>query len=279
MALSLTRALRDASRRLYDVQRDNLQLESRLDVAVDPLMVIRETTGDSRLRTMNDHLGNGRDGFGIVRSMDQRRFHRRFTEACLPLIYGSAQWSQHAERVMRRMRIQAIRSEVFILTPRRWGKTYSVASYVAALLMAVPGIQIAVFSTASRASGSLKELVVRFINNTRYGARRIVRNSGEQLFLAMEPLPVGVTARSSKARDMSALQSTAKLFCYPGSVDSTYYIQCSVLGKRVASVITRMSLGLGAHGQWPSNTRTQCWMQCAEAPFHDRTLDVPFSSR
>lgn len=48
-----------------------------------------------------------------------------------------------------------------IVTPRRFGKTFSVAQYVAAFTAAVHGKEVAIFSTGRRASKKMLDLVFR----------------------------------------------------------------------------------------------------------------------
>ena len=64
---------------------------------------------------------------------------------------------------MQAQGIQCIRYEVTAITPRRWGKTWAVAMYVLALMLAVPGIRVCVFSTGKRASSSLMEIITQFM--------------------------------------------------------------------------------------------------------------------
>jgi hypothetical protein len=115
--------------------------------------------GDLRLNRLNYYLNN----LGVQRSPDQQLFHKHFTRAVLPKIYGTEQWNQESVRVMRSLNIKRIRYEVTAITPRRWGKTWSVALFVLALMLSCPGIRVCVFSTGKRASGSLMEIMLQFM--------------------------------------------------------------------------------------------------------------------
>jgi len=59
--------------------------------------------------------------------------------------------------------VDQFKSEVMIITPRRWGKTYSVAMFVAASAFAIESTTQAIFSTGRRASKKLLDLIYQFL--------------------------------------------------------------------------------------------------------------------
>jgi len=130
------------------------QVRERSVVYMD-LTSKKSSLGDGRLNKLNFWLNN----LGVQRSPDQTLFHKHFTNACLPKIYGAAEWNDASVRVMRMRGISRLRYEVTAITPRRWGKTWSVAMFVLALMLSCPGIRICVFSTGKRASSSLMEII------------------------------------------------------------------------------------------------------------------------
>lgn len=92
-------------------------------------------------------------------------------------------WEMQSERVMREMNITCIRPEVMIQTPRRFGKTVSVAMYCLTLLLCVPGIRICVFSTGKRASSGLSTEIMDRLNHVENGLDRILKsNQGKFAF-------------------------------------------------------------------------------------------------
>ena len=82
---------------------------------------------------------------------------------------------------MKEHGIDKIDFEVLITTARRMGKTYSIAMLTCALLMCVPGIRIIVISTGGRASSSLTETVLKFVELSPEGRDRIVKKNAEQV--------------------------------------------------------------------------------------------------
>ena len=142
------------------------------------------------------------DGFpGMARLGAQKRFHRAFTAACLPIIYGHQDFEKHRDRILATAGLERVETEVLICTPRRWGKTTSVAMFCAALLCSVEDMWISCFSTGQRASTSLLDLVAKLVRSLPGGASRILKKNQEQLFL-----------RGSSAAD------TRRMFSYPSSV-------------------------------------------------------------
>lgn len=59
--------------------------------------------------------------------------------------------------------IDQFKSEVMIVTPRRWGKTYSVAMFVAACAASLERTEQAIFSTGRRASEKLLQLIYQML--------------------------------------------------------------------------------------------------------------------
>jgi hypothetical protein len=70
-----------------------------------------------------------------------------------------------------------------IVTPRRFGKTFSVAQYVAAFSAAVHGKEVAIFSTGRRASKKMLDLVFRFLKPLIDGNKTVVTRNVEEILL------------------------------------------------------------------------------------------------
>lgn len=181
-------------------------IRRRIHVSTDRMGDISRNQGDIRAANVLKRLNN----LGYVRSKDQMWFHQAFFQACLPKIYGK-EWENSSMRVMEAYGITDIRYEVMAMTPRRWGKTVSVAMFVAALLLDVPGLTIAVFSTGKRASGSLTELVKKIICNVKGGAARIVKQSQEDLYIAAHAPTDGKGVNSQEAKALQSAEGTSKL--------------------------------------------------------------------
>ena len=110
--------------------------------------------GDARLRAVRLLLSEI-DGRGFERSNHQERFHEAFFRACGRVLYDK-DWEVHRARIMQQNQWTTSNSEVMISTPRRFGKTFSIAMFVACMAIVFP-CEIVVFSPARRASRKLLE--------------------------------------------------------------------------------------------------------------------------
>lgn len=211
------RALFDAA---LQRRQDSVQAESqvkrvrrRVDIACAPPESHDTDQGDANYAGIMRTL----DSFGM-RSEDQKKFHNMFMGALLPHVYGGRlAWPQVAERVMARLKIDKIQSEVFVLTPRRWGKTTSVAMFVAAVMLNVPGITVSCYSVAKRASTGLMAKVCEYISMVEGGMDRVIVRNVEALFVSERPPQPGV-GRATLVDD----KRTSKFWSYPAGADREY---------------------------------------------------------
>ncbi len=195
----------------------NKKLPTRLEASTDRLREVKNSNGDHRLARVRFYLKN----MGITRSEDQCRFHQAFIHACLPQIYKD-DWMLNSERVLREEKVKQLYSEVLIMTPRRWGKTFSVACYVLAMMLGNPGIRIAIFSINARASRNLTEIVTRFLNTMPNEASRVVKKNQEQLYLAAHPVDRLNPNRFGVNEDAP---DVSKLLSLPASVTGRFSFQ------------------------------------------------------
>ena len=82
------------------------------------------------------------DALEYPRSHHQVKFHDCFIRACLRIIYG-AEYERMESYLLAEMDVEQFRTEVMIVTPRRFGKTYSVAQFCAAFATSVMGKEVA----------------------------------------------------------------------------------------------------------------------------------------
>lgn len=105
--------------------------------------------GDANMRTLDIFLRRV-DARGYERSAQQLEFHEAFKKAAARVIYR-ADWEASKPVIMRQYGWTKVNSEVLISTPRRFGKTYSIAIYCACLAMAL-GVEIVVFRRSAHTS-------------------------------------------------------------------------------------------------------------------------------
>lgn len=192
--------------------------------------------GDERLRKVFWLLNN----MGYTRSPDQVLFHHSYVMACLPLIYGS-DWPRNSVRVMKSYRLQQLEQLVLVLTPRRIGKTVSVAMFVGSLLLCIPGLTIAVFSTCQRASTAIMKLVLKIMSGIPDTARRILANNKETLQIGETALPAGVGPNSAMAKKMANTPGVSVLNCFPASENSKclYLFQAIQINLIISYILLR----------------------------------------
>lgn len=125
---------------------------------------------------------------------------------CLPKIYGS-EWNEQKARVLRQRGMSRQRQEALINMARRNGKTFVNAGAAAVLLLMVPDISIAVFSTGERAARMLMDVVRNMIKKA-FDNGTIVKNTDFALVQSNKEVML-----------MEGPDGTKRLLgCYPGSV-------------------------------------------------------------
>ena len=140
-----------------------------------------KVSGDTRLHNLRKTLEMF-DNCGFMRSFQQRLFHEAFIRACIKHIYKD-DFASCAARLMRENRWLDIKQEVMITTPRRFGKTFSVALYVAAYAYSQPRCEISIFSTGRRASKKLLHTIFKFVIQLPNGSNMINKYNQETLEL------------------------------------------------------------------------------------------------
>lgn len=144
-----------------ELENKKMTIHSKLEYYTNPSLVDKQTGGDLKLRALIHALSRF-DKLGWERSKHQIDFHKAFISAILKKIYGQ---EIHANlvRLLKEYAIDELRPDVVICTPRRYGKTTSVAMFVAAVLWAIPGFKIDIYSTGRRASMKLLALIYKFV--------------------------------------------------------------------------------------------------------------------
>lgn len=161
------------------------------------------------------------DSLGLNRTTDQIDFNRSMVYANLANIYQD-DWPIYASRIMHDYDLKEIDYLLLFHCARRWGKTIAVSIFGTVMLLHRPGIEIPVFSTGGRVSGKLMEEVVKLLLGQENAARRIVKQSKEELYISQFPLPIGCTKQSPEARLRCNEKNTSRFYSYPSGSDSQY---------------------------------------------------------
>lgn len=142
-------------------------------------------SSDTTRRTGRERLALLRQAFGLFhceRSDMQKQFHEDMIGACARLIFKNDLESE-LDDLLLELGVDELHSEFMAITPRRFGKTYSVAMFVVAMAWAVEGVEQAIFSTGRRASQKLLELVYRFICEIPGMKESIVKHNVETIWI------------------------------------------------------------------------------------------------
>jgi hypothetical protein len=174
-------------------QQESRRIRPRSVVSVDGALKLKTCSGDEIVRKVLATLDQFRleNGQPLTRSREQRLFHFLWLQAFLPNIYG-VHWNGHSERVLSNVQqlfgfpfpLSRVYFEVLCLTPRRYGKTWAVAMFIAALIYCVPGVVFANFSTGKRASAWVMQDVMGFFSQLPNASKRIVKKTEEHLFIS-----------------------------------------------------------------------------------------------
>lgn len=156
------------------------EVRRRVDYYTDPNIVARAIGGDERLAILRRNLASGI--LGYKRSKNQIEFHDAMIKACAKRIYGREIVGRE-EQVMRENGWSDLGQQVMIVTPRRWGKTTSVALFAVAIMLAVPGIEQAIFSTGKRASQKLLDLCYKMLSNVPGMQDAVIRHNSETIWI------------------------------------------------------------------------------------------------
>lgn len=171
-------------------------------------------SGDRVLRTLYGQLDKI-DRLEYPRSHHQKQFHDCFIRACLRTIYGD-DFTPCEPALCKQFDVDAFKTEVMIVTPRRFGKTFAVAQFCAAFATGVLGKEVAIFSTGRRASKKMLDLVIRFMTPIMSDTQRIVSRNVEEVMLFD-----------------SATGKNNKICSYPSKVQVRAYILHFVLFMQV----------------------------------------------
>ncbi len=138
---------------------------------------------------------------------DQKRVFNTFVFSCLPLIYGN-EWAENKARVLKEWNDAPRECPYTVVSmARRNGKTYVTSGTVVALLLAIPGIKVAIFSTCKRTSGMMMEACVGMLEK----AMEIGTHCNAQEFQQV--------SKNMESVIMVGPDGTKRVLgCFPGSV-------------------------------------------------------------
>jgi hypothetical protein len=175
--------LRVAVERAYVERLAELEEQPRLaHVTSSTSRGTRTTSGRERLARLNEALHIIKSQPGMKNDKNQRNFHRNMTMAIIRKLFKD-DYAEHLDYLREQFDVDKFKSEVLIITPRRFGKTFSVAMFVAAAAYALEGSDQAIFSTGRRASKKLLDLIYRFLCYLPGMKERVIQKNVETIHI------------------------------------------------------------------------------------------------
>jgi hypothetical protein len=154
-----------------------LKLPDMADEMLDPTQ--RESaiiTGRQRYALARKALRS----YGINGSAMQQLFWNHMFGACAQLLFKD-DLEANRDDFMLELGLTRLQPQFMAITPRRFGKTYSVAMFVVAMAFAVGGLEQAIFSTGRRASQKLLDLIYAFICKIPGMKEKIIKHNVETI--------------------------------------------------------------------------------------------------
>jgi hypothetical protein len=146
---------------VIETQVRSMTIHKKSEYYINPSLTAKKSGGETKLNNLMKILERF-DQLGYKRSKHQVDFHKAFTSAILKQLYGNEIYS-HLAKLLRDYEIDELRPDVIVCTPRRYGKTTSVALFVAAVLWTIPGFKVDIYSTGRRASSKLLALIWKML--------------------------------------------------------------------------------------------------------------------
>lgn len=96
------------------------------------------------------------------RHVTQERVHDEYITAVLPLVFRDI-WTEHRELIMNIANVDDVNQNVFVMAPRRAGKTQAVSAFLAMCLLEIPYIDVAIASRIVHQAAAVINIMKRFL--------------------------------------------------------------------------------------------------------------------
>ena len=186
-----------------DYYQASRRFKTRFERIVEDAESKGECSGDATIARIRDTFHNG---LGVRWGEDQVRVFNAFIFSCLPLIYGE-EWAENKARILEEWNAQRECPYTVVSMARRNGKTFVTSGTVVALLLCVPRIKVAIFSTCKRTSQMMMSAAVDMLEQAFEKGTHCNRHDFVQV------------ARNTESIMLEGPDRTKRLLgCFPGSV-------------------------------------------------------------
>jgi hypothetical protein len=183
--------------------KNTLRLPSVFERVVSEAIQKSECNGDELIHNIRECFFHG---LGIKWGEDQVRVFNAFVFSCLPLIYGE-EWQENKARVLEDWGQTRENPYTVVSMARRNGKTFVTSGTVVAMLLCIPGIKVAIFSTCKRTSQMMMSAAVDMLEK----AFDIGTHANKQDFQQVQKNTESVVFLGPDG-------TKRELGCFPGSV-------------------------------------------------------------
>lgn len=188
------------------------RLPSRFERIVSEAIEKSECRGDDLLEKIRDCFFNG---LGIKWGEDQVRVFNAFVFSCLPLIYGD-EWPENKARVLEEWNKTRECPYTVVSMARRNGKTFVTSGTVVAMLLTIPGIKVAIFSTCKRTSQMMMSAAVDMLEKAFELGTHVNRQDFQQVL------------KNTESVVFEGPDGTKRVLgCFPGSVKVSFIFSSS----------------------------------------------------
>lgn len=150
---------------------------------------VKSGNGFTRIQRCRDAL-ESIDRQGFTRSFHQRLFHDHFIRACARIFWKTeppGTFARHHQKILESNGWDHLSQEILVSTPRRFGKTFAVSMFAAAMLYSTPSLELSIYSTCKRISQKLMRNVTKFLaliyKDTQCQEMPIIRSNMEEVVL------------------------------------------------------------------------------------------------
>jgi len=150
---------------------------------------VKSGNGFTRIQRCREGL-ESIDRQGFTRSFHQRLFHDHFIRACARIFWKTeppGTFARHHQRILESNGWDHLSQEILVSTPRRFGKTFAVSMFAAAMLYSTPSLELSIYSTCKRISQKLMRNVTKFLSliykDTQCQEMPIIRSNMEEVVL------------------------------------------------------------------------------------------------
>ncbi len=179
------------------------RFRNRFERIADAALAKSKYNGDAIVESIKDVFENG---LGIKWGPDQHKVFNAILFSALPLIYGE-EWGENEARLLSEWKRKRKSPYTVVSMARRNGKTFVTAGTVVAMLLCIPRIKIAIFSTCKRTSQMMMSAAVEMLEK----AFELGTHCNKQDFIQV--------AKNTEAVIFDGPDHTKRqLGCFPGSV-------------------------------------------------------------